>query len=847
MKKRVAVQVWASVALALSLLATPGHAVFDPKSFSSLGTLAPGGSVTMTIDTGATPPTITLSAGGGPYTGTVSTWPGQSTNIAVFCFDSINLASTMGNITVTGSRPLALLSRSDMIIAKSLTMAGADGANPAGAAARFGGAAGGDGCRTAGSVQALSGSGSGGGQVPSPTNSGGGAGGGFGGNGGNGGNNTTGGGATYGTANVTDLIGGSGGAGGELQTISGNGGGGGGGGGASELAACGNITINNANAIRVYGGAGASQATAGKPNGGGGSGGLIVVNGHKITLDNANRLNAKGGNGGSNATSAYGGGGGGGGRVVIIYSGALIVSAGTLDAATCCTGGTGGTGAIANGANGSNGTVYLQPMGPRFVDAATGDDTNTGLDWEHPWKTISKAITTGGNPAYPDTYVKAGTYNIGTTNLTLPANNLRFWGSYDASLTGTTTDTRTAGLDDTIINPDVTGTNTSRFLNGNTRTGIVFDGFNFSGYLVQLTGNGGGAVFNVTTGPYDFTFRNCVFEGNRVNGSDTLDATGGALYFSAITTNGNLLTLEGCRFVNNDVHPYTTNTDNRGGAVCITNGGGAGTNYRWTLRVADCEFTSNTAYAGGAISGWGWGDPQLDIGITRSKFIKNAGRGGGIYMGRSNLLNTPTASITNCFFSQNGSLDPVLGLNGAALQIGTWANGPATVANCTFDGNFGDPTTSAGCTLCVNGATTTATLINNVFTNNAGYDVVRINAGGINSNYSYYYNNTFFENEINEEVADQYIQYVNVGGNDRNGTTPTTDPQYLDRLNGDLRTADTSPLIDAGMDSGLTDDIDGTGRRPVDNINVPNSPTAYDLGAYENQAVPVTISRFAIE
>ncbi|NQU43719.1 hypothetical protein HQ520_10565, partial [bacterium] len=98
--------IWGLFALLGSTLAqaqTPARSgsVFRPDDFPSLGDwdLTSGD---VTIDTDAL--TITDVTG----TGSLGVSESGQTDVAAFCFDSISL--TGGSVTITGSRPLALLS-----------------------------------------------------------------------------------------------------------------------------------------------------------------------------------------------------------------------------------------------------------------------------------------------------------------------------------------------------------------------------------------------------------------------------------------------------------------------------------------------------------------------------------------------------------------------------------------------------------------------------------------------------------------------------------------------------------------------------------------------------------------
>lgn len=310
MRRNASRGLWALAGLCVWLTTgVTGAMPLDPRDFPSLG-LFPGGSPA-SINTD----TLTLTSGSTVLRGTTSG------NVAVFDFDAINA----GGIVVTGSRPLALLSRSDALLTGTLFAsaglpnfgtAGAPG--PGGYGPGSGPGAGGEGgsfnsfpLPSGGFV--LAGQGAGGG--------------GFGGAGGAGGGYSIPGGGAAGGAGggpYGDLLQ-------ALQGGSGGGGAGGAGGGAVELGALGTITVSST--ITVDGG----KATGLGPSvgGGGGGGGGILLHADAVRL--LGLLSAGGGAGLTPVTGnpslprAIGGsGGGGGGRVLIELGPGGFVNSGSV-------------------------------------------------------------------------------------------------------------------------------------------------------------------------------------------------------------------------------------------------------------------------------------------------------------------------------------------------------------------------------------------------------------------------------------------------------------------------------------------------------------------------------------
>jgi len=295
--------------------------IFNPNDYASLGNLVLTGGDTLTFDTDAL--TVSGTTGGLSSTSGVSA-SSASTNVdlVVFTFDSIDLPDGVG-ITVTGSKGLALLSKSGINFDTDINVSGAAGGTASGSGAASGGSGGPGAAGSGGDAKNNDGGGQGGGQAGG--SNGGGGGGGHASAGGDGGrSNGSFGGTAYSDAALTDLFGGSGGASGNV----GGGGGtsdvgaGGGGGGALELAAINNIEIGVNAMFNIGGGDGGNGSGSSDEGGGGGSGGSLLVAAFEI--DFLGGIDAGGGNGGASlANSDRGGGGGSGGRVAF-YSNDII-------------------------------------------------------------------------------------------------------------------------------------------------------------------------------------------------------------------------------------------------------------------------------------------------------------------------------------------------------------------------------------------------------------------------------------------------------------------------------------------------------------------------------------------
>ena len=308
--------------LPLSILAYSGSAAYgvalNPLDFTSLGAW-PGGDVT--IDT------TNLTATGVLDTAVVHSQTTAS-EIAVFTFDGS--ASVNGSITVTGSRPAAILFHGPATISGTIS------------------------ANSAGSRSQQSGPGAG---VAADASHGG-SGGSFGGAGGDSGLGT---GNVYGNLLQELEVGSGGGEGWTLGSWPGGAGGGG-----IEIGAVGLLDL-----VGVSISANGSNGTnSGGNGGGGGSGGAIFVHALSVSLDADASLHALGGNGGNGFN--FSGSGGGGGRIVVLTnnngvfteSGASISADGGLAGSANQSGGQPGMAGSIN----TSATNPIVGLGPIVVD-----------------------------------------------------------------------------------------------------------------------------------------------------------------------------------------------------------------------------------------------------------------------------------------------------------------------------------------------------------------------------------------------------------------------------------------------------------------------------------------------
>ncbi len=300
--------------ISLLLLPTWGAA----QTFSSGSTGAQGAFPPGTVPSGTTTTYINLNTGLVTYSpsGTTATLPNVPEGgfrDGVLNFTTFTLPASVSlyfykNATNT---PVTILTTGNVTLNSSSKIyvtgdaAQAYGRPGAGGPGGFAGAAGGDGLTTNTGGAGLGPGGGGGGSGSSA----GGGGGGYGSNGstpppvcGSGSHGA--GGASYGSALLRPIMGGSGGGGGGGNWGYTYGGGGGGGGGAILIASSTSITVNSQAGMYADGGQGGSGAYGG----GGGSGGAIRLIAPTITM--LGTLSAQGGSGGSSC-----GGNGGTGRI----------------------------------------------------------------------------------------------------------------------------------------------------------------------------------------------------------------------------------------------------------------------------------------------------------------------------------------------------------------------------------------------------------------------------------------------------------------------------------------------------------------------------------------------------
>jgi len=280
----------------------------------------------------------------------------------------------------------------------------------------------------------------------------------------------------------------------------------------------------------------------------------------------------------------------------------------------------------------------------------------------------------------------------------------------------------------------------------------------------------GGAIYSYWTTPH---IRNCVFIGN------IADWNGGAIYCGSGTP-----TISNCTFSGNEA-------DEDGGAIYC---------YYCDPTITDCTFRDNIAgQCGGAVYCTSCGAV-----VTNCAFGGNSANwsGGAVCF---DYYSSPT--VTNCLFYANSASD-----DGGALCCDTSI---ATIANCTFSGNSADG----------NGGALEVSMDSQLTVDNSI----------LWQNSCSYSGDEVYVETLGIVVLDHCCVDKAAGGYGGNGTLIDSDciyqdPQFVDAANGDYHLKDTSPCIDAGDNSlvteGVATDLDG-------NPRIVNGTV--DIGAYEKQ------------
>ena len=264
------------------------------------------------------------------------------------------------------------------------------------------------------------------------------------------------------------------------------------------------------------------------------------------------------------------------------------------------------------------------------------------------------------------------------------------------------------------------------------------------------------------------------------------------------STDNSYCVVMGVNNITLDGFTITGGNGNGTGTLETYTGGGLLNNAVVFAKVRNCIFKNNYSKQGGGAGNYFCTDSLI---FSNCKFFNNTSDNGGA-IGNWNTR----VHITNGVFAGN--------YTSSATSFGSaiynWGSGSTSqIINCTFYNNL---TSNSGGVIHNRGVASTAT--NCILWGNNSNDIVNSNGGGCSLTYS----------------CIEQSGYAGSNGN------ISSNPQFLDALNGDFRLFSTSPCIDAG--NGTTApklDFDSNSR--FDNPTVTNTGTgvpAYsDIGAYE--------------
>ena len=426
------------------------------------------------------------------------------------------------------------------------------------------------------------------------------------------------------------------------------------------------------------------------------------------------------------------------------------------------------------------------------IDATGSGD---GSSWSDAYTSLDSAFA---NYSTGDTlWVKTGIYKPlagGTNSNFSPPNGILMYGGFSGN--ESSLNQRTLGnmsvLDGNIGMNGSSSDNTRHvvFVNNNTSQ-IVIDGFKIrNGYAYTIGGSitvgGGGA--RIVSG--NVKFENCEFSDNYTY------MRGGAMAIYGSSSN---VTLINCVFKNNLSNTGTSS--GLGGAIFANSG---------VLKIIDCDFRTNTARRGGAISTF-----QPTVTIDRSQFSGNKASnnvGGAIDNGSESSLN-----IYNSLFVGNYAET-----NGSAIYTSTSLNTKTQrFIGCTFANNYNN-VSSTSYTVYTSEYTTVA---NCIIYNNRATKQLFVLPPAIEPTVK----NCLLEDTITigSSIIYSSPEFINPG------TTSST-PFTLDNLNYGLKS--TSGAINKGDNNSVNSlynkDLEGNAR-----IN----STKVDIGAIESQYVIYTI------
>lgn len=303
------------------------------------------------------------------------------------------------------------------------------------------------------------------------------------------------------------------------------------------------------------------------------------------------------------------------------------------------------------------------------------------------------------------------------------------------------------------------------------------------------TDNDGGGIYVEDS---RVTIRRSTFENNRAkNGGGIYAGSTPGLHLNETTFRNNTARLVGGAIDSDD--PVEIKDSHFENNRALEEKGG-GVHAGFSLKITGSTFSDNSAPAGGAI--------HVDGGATialNNTFVRNAASvGAGLLF----EVGTTGNQIVNNLWVDNRTTNTDAS---AVITLQPPRNGQPGRVDLIHN-TIASPTLAEGSGIYVEGVT--ATLRNNIISNyRAAVTTIIANGTQVRAEH----NLTFTEETTKIGKVDEQNNRID-------------DPLFIDPANGNYRLRAGSPAIDAGLDAGITVDLDGA-TRPIGN--------GFDIGAFE--------------